>query len=438
MTLKRTRKNIRNLGRDIRNIWWAIKGTYRPFPENSGLSLEHLGMPRTDFDTRARPMIFTADFLPNAYSFSGVPFEDSPHVAFAREYLGNPQFNFRQTQYYKLAVRGRLPYPCAGRRQAENRCRQFIELIGSLQNDGYDPERYGAITFVQCVDNTVMILNGKHRMAAMMALGVTTVPAIMAMDNEVHAFYEGIKWRARPRSFYSRSYAVLKRVGSPRPQASSEIDALISTIKKQRLESWADVYHPIPFYEFRGLTTQVQSAVPYQRLSMVLHGYQDFAGLKVLDLGCNVGFYSFSLARRGAQVTGLDIRPEYIEVASRLARIYAINAKFEATAVTPELICSNGTGWDLALCFSVIQWIIDQQGIEYGKKVLRAISERCPAMFFDTAVNSGTSCLRSFPGDELRFVQQLLRSATSYRYVNHVGDVHPYGTDIRHVFYCHR
>jgi tRNA (mo5U34)-methyltransferase len=35
----------------------------------------------------------------------------------------------------------------------------------------------------------------------------------------------------------------------------------------------------------------------------------DLQGWSVLDIGCNAGFYSIELARRGADVVGLDGRP---------------------------------------------------------------------------------------------------------------------------------
>src|SRR5215213_5436622 len=45
------------------------------------------------------------------------------------------------------------------------------------------------------------------------------------------------------------------------------------------------------------------------------HLPEDLAGWTVLDVGCNAGFYSFELARRGARVTGIDIDPQYLEQA---------------------------------------------------------------------------------------------------------------------------
>ena len=42
------------------------------------------------------------------------------------------------------------------------------------------------------------------------------------------------------------------------------------------------------------------------------HIPQNLNGWRVLDIGCNAGFYSIQLARRGALVTGIDIDPHYL------------------------------------------------------------------------------------------------------------------------------
>lgn len=46
----------------------------------------------------------------------------------------------------------------------------------------------------------------------------------------------------------------------------------------------------------------------------------DLSGQTVLDIGCNAGFYSFELARRGAQVTALDLDPHYLRQAAWAAQ----------------------------------------------------------------------------------------------------------------------
>jgi tRNA (mo5U34)-methyltransferase len=42
---------------------------------------------------------------------------------------------------------------------------------------------------------------------------------------------------------------------------------------------------------------------------------QDLTGWSVLDIGCNAGFYSIELARRGARVLGIDVEPLYLRQA---------------------------------------------------------------------------------------------------------------------------
>jgi tRNA (mo5U34)-methyltransferase len=49
------------------------------------------------------------------------------------------------------------------------------------------------------------------------------------------------------------------------------------------------------------------------------HIPSNLSGWSALDIGCNAGFYSFELARRGAQVTGIDLDPHYLAQARWVA-----------------------------------------------------------------------------------------------------------------------
>ncbi len=46
----------------------------------------------------------------------------------------------------------------------------------------------------------------------------------------------------------------------------------------------------------------------------------DLHGWTALDIGCNAGFYTFELARRGAAVTGIDADPRYLDQARWVAK----------------------------------------------------------------------------------------------------------------------
>jgi tRNA (mo5U34)-methyltransferase len=58
-------------------------------------------------------------------------------------------------------------------------------------------------------------------------------------------------------------------------------------------------------------------------------------GWTALDIGCNAGFYSFELARRGAEVTGIDVDPHYLAQARWAAREFGLEqaVRFERMQV---------------------------------------------------------------------------------------------------------
>jgi tRNA (mo5U34)-methyltransferase len=53
----------------------------------------------------------------------------------------------------------------------------------------------------------------------------------------------------------------------------------------------------------------------------------DLSGYKVLDIGCNAGFYSVECAKRGADVIAIDIDKKYLEQARWVAEIFNLNEK---------------------------------------------------------------------------------------------------------------
>ncbi|MDB5037684.1 MAG: Methyltransferase, family [Bacteriovoracaceae bacterium] len=56
---------------------------------------------------------------------------------------------------------------------------------------------------------------------------------------------------------------------------------------------------------------QIQNVIP-----------TDLNGWNCLDIGCNAGFYSFELAKRGARVLGIDSEPHYLNQARWASKIY--------------------------------------------------------------------------------------------------------------------
>ena len=57
----------------------------------------------------------------------------------------------------------------------------------------------------------------------------------------------------------------------------------------------------------------------YQRFEWVMNQAGDARGMKICDIGCGSGRFVTSLAKRGAQVTGVDFAPEMLKLGAQLA-----------------------------------------------------------------------------------------------------------------------
>jgi tRNA (mo5U34)-methyltransferase len=56
---------------------------------------------------------------------------------------------------------------------------------------------------------------------------------------------------------------------------------------------------------------------------------ENLAGWRALDIGCNAGYYTFELARRGAQVTGIDLDPHFLRQARWAADQFGLGERVE-------------------------------------------------------------------------------------------------------------
>jgi tRNA (mo5U34)-methyltransferase len=67
----------------------------------------------------------------------------------------------------------------------------------------------------------------------------------------------------------------------------------------------------------------------FKWLQIANHLPQRLDGWRVLDVGCNAGFYSFELARRGASVLAIDHEPLYLEQARWAVSQFGLQAQVE-------------------------------------------------------------------------------------------------------------
>jgi tRNA (mo5U34)-methyltransferase len=80
----------------------------------------------------------------------------------------------------------------------------------------------------------------------------------------------------------------------------------------------------------------------------------DLRGWTALDIGCNAGFYSFELAHRGAQVTGLEIDERYLAQARWAADELDLAGRVEFRRGTVYDLAREGGAYDLVLFLGVL------------------------------------------------------------------------------------
>ncbi|HEU4698797.1 MAG TPA: TIGR04290 family methyltransferase [Gemmatimonadales bacterium] len=80
----------------------------------------------------------------------------------------------------------------------------------------------------------------------------------------------------------------------------------------------------------------------------------DLTGWTALDVGCNAGFYSFELARRGARVTGIDLDDHYLDQARWAAREYGLEDAVEFRRMQVYDLAHSAERWDLVLFMGVL------------------------------------------------------------------------------------
>ena len=80
----------------------------------------------------------------------------------------------------------------------------------------------------------------------------------------------------------------------------------------------------------------------------------DLSGWTALDVGCNAGFYSFELARRGADVLAIDKDPRYVRQASWAARQLGLEERVRIARLDVYALARLEERFDLVLFMGLL------------------------------------------------------------------------------------
>ncbi|MEA2024013.1 MAG: class I SAM-dependent methyltransferase [Actinomycetota bacterium] len=99
------------------------------------------------------------------------------------------------------------------------------------------------------------------------------------------------------------------------------------------------------------------------------------AGQRALDLGTGTGSLALGFAARGLDVTGTDIAPELLEVASQTAADHEVSAHFVVGRA--EATGQNNATFDLVSAGQCWWWFDSDRAIQEAKRIL--VSAWCRA-----------------------------------------------------------
>lgn len=141
----------------------------------------------------------------------------------------------------------------------------------------------------------------------------------------------------------------------------------------------------------------------YKWKHLSAHIPQDLTGWSVLDIGCNAGFYSFELAKRGARVTAIDSDPHYLAQAKWAAKQYDLEGRITFRKMQVYDLARVKETFDLVLFMGVFYHL------RYPMLALDLVVQRVSRMMvFQTLTLPGKEVVEDIDGLDFNNRQRML------------------------------
>jgi SAM-dependent methyltransferase len=209
---------------------------------------------------------------------------------------------------------------------------------------------------------------------------------------------------------------------------------LADWVRQNPQEAGGDIYHPLPFEEFHSLRTSSRASASAGKLRLIertLGPRADLSGRTVLDVGANAGFFSFSLAQRGARVDAYEPNEYYVSLGRRIVEATSLNVTwFQQPITTGDLA---GKQYDIALMLSVFQWISQGNSqLDHAIEILETVARCTDTLYFELGCNAGKSAIE-IDSHSLPWIYRLLRRHTAPRRVHYLGSETAWGRSRRYM-----
>src|SRR5882672_9985133 len=134
-----------------------------------------------------------------------------------------------------------------------------------------------------------------------------------------------------------------------RPLPQAVLTMMTAEDKQRALEQWGSdpagaVYGSRHEFGTREFFDEVERHryQDYAPWMLEVMGFNDFAGQRLIEIGCGMGTDLLQFARGGAQVTGVDLTPRSIEISQNHLSLYGHHGEFAFADESFDVAYSNG------------------------------------------------------------------------------------------------
>lgn len=154
----------------------------------------------------------------------------------------------------------------------------------------------------------------------------------------------------------------------------------------QRALGIAGHYQPNPFAADSDRRDRRACPERFEAFSKVL----PIGALSCIDIGCNIGYFTFRMAQRGGICLGVDTGRNEIGYARGLAALYGVrNAGFLQFEISADSISALPRA-DVIICMSVFHHWVRKLGLEEATRIVDGMAKRCSFLVFETGQHDET------------------------------------------------